>query len=281
MKKLVILVLATFALQAYAKDEMPTKVIGLKTPESVVQAKDGSIYVSEINEFGKDGDGQITKIEKSGKISIFAKGLDDPKGMIIMDNQLFVTDKTKVWAIDMDGTVHVYVDAKAFPKTPQFLNDIDADNFGNLYVSDSGDLKSGGAIYKIDHNKAVTTIADSNNPLVLAPNGVWYEGRNSLLEVDFESGILYRINLMTGVMSEVASGFGGGDGLVKTKSGKIYISDWKNGVINQVNAGRAKLVNSGLTSSADIALSQNGKYLLVPLMKPGELEFISIETPSK
>ncbi|MDX1914671.1 MAG: gluconolaconase [Methylophilus sp.] len=281
MKKLTLALLFIFVSHAQAKNDLPTKVVGLKTPESVVQAKDGSIYVSEINEFGKDGDGQITKIDKNGKISIFATGLDDPKGMVIMNHQLFVTDKTKVLAIDMDGTVHVYVDAKAFPKTPQFLNDIEADGSNNLYVSDSGDLKSGGAIYKIDPNKTVSTVVDSTNPAVLAPNGLCYEGRNSLLEVDFESGILYRINLMTGTMAEVASGFGGGDGLVRTKTGKMYISDWKNGIINQVSAGRAKLVNSGLTSSADMTLSQNGQYLLVPLMKLGELEFISIESAIK
>ncbi len=281
MKKLTLALFFIFAAHAQAKNELPTKVVGLKTPESVVQAKDGGIYVSEINEFGKDGDGQITKIDKNGKISIFARGLDDPKGMVMMNHQLFVTDKTKVLAIDMDGTVHVYVDAKAFPKTPQFLNDIEADSFNNLYVSDSGDLKSGGAIYKIDENKTVSTVVDSTNPAVLAPNGLCYEGRKRLLEVDFESGILYRINLMTGTMAEVASGFGGGDGLVRTKTGKIYISDWKNGIINQVSASRAKLVNSGLTSSADMTLSQNGQYLLVPLMKPGELEFISIESAIK
>ncbi|MEY3746810.1 MAG: hypothetical protein RL194_269, partial [Pseudomonadota bacterium] len=50
------------------------KVSGLKTPESVIQAQDGRIFVSEINEFGKDGDGQISVIDQNGKLSIFATG---------------------------------------------------------------------------------------------------------------------------------------------------------------------------------------------------------------
>jgi hypothetical protein len=77
-------------------------------------------------------------------------------------------------------------------------------------------------------------------------------------------------------MTKLADGFGGGDGIVKTKNGKIYISDWKNGMINQVSAGKAKLISNGLESSADIAISSDGKYLLVPLMKPGELAYIAI-----
>ncbi len=123
----------------------------------------------------------------------------------------------------------------------------------------------------------ITILADSKNPDILAPNGLLFEGRNQLLSVDFESGILYRVNLANGATTKVADGFGGGDGLVKTKSGKIYISDWKNGLINQLSGGKARLFKNGLTSAADMALSANGEYLLVPLMKVGELEFIPLE----
>jgi gluconolactonase len=257
-------------------DQTPPKITGLKSPESVLQTNDGTIYISEIGEFGKDGDGQISKVNKNGIISVFAKGLNDPKGLTMVGNKLYVADKTKIIEIAQDGSTSVYADTNAFPKTPQFLNDLESDNYGNIYVSDSGDLKKGGAIYKISKDKKVSTVVDSNNSNVLAPNGLLYEGRNSLLEVDFESGILYRINLVNGSMTKLADGFGGGDGVVKTKNGKIYISDWKNGIVNQVSAGKAKLISNGLESSADIAISSDGKYLLVPLMKPGELAYIAI-----
>lgn len=262
------------AYSAQAKEAIPTDITGLKTPESVIQDKNGHIYISEINEFDKDGDGQISKIDKKGNIMVFAKGLDDPKGLAMIGNTLYVADKSKIWAIDAEGNATVFIDAKAFPKKPQFLNDLETDNTGNLYVTDSGDLKSGGAIYKITPDKTLTTIADSKQAEVLAPNGLLFEGRNQLLSVDFASGILYRINLASGAMTEIASGFGGGDGIVKTKSGKVYVSDWQNGVINQVSANKARLIHSGLTSSADIALSRDGQYLMVPLMKKGELVFL-------
>ncbi|MDP3677763.1 MAG: gluconolaconase, partial [Methylotenera sp.] len=100
----------------------PQKITGLKTPESVVQAKDGRIFVSEINGFGKDGDGQITVIDALGKASIFASGLDDPKGLAMIGQDLYVADKTKILKITPTGKVSVFVAAESFPVTPLFLN---------------------------------------------------------------------------------------------------------------------------------------------------------------
>jgi gluconolactonase len=256
----------------------PVKITGLKTPESCIQAKDGSIYISEINEFGKDGDGQISVVDKQGAVKVYAKGLDDPKGLALIGDKLYVADKTKILELSKDGAVQVYVDAKAFPKPPQFLNDLETDPAGNLYVSDSGDLKAGGAIYKISQDKTVSTIADSSKPEIHAPNGLLFEGRNNLLEVDFDSGILYRINLGTGAISKVAEGFGGGDGLVKTKSGKVYVSDWKSGQVYQSSLGKARKIKEGYKAAADIALTHDDKFIMVPDMKAGELDFIPLKT---
>lgn len=276
--KLIFVFFALFLTQtALAKDPLPSKITGLKSPESVVQDKNGNIYITEIGEFNQDGDGQITKMDKKGNITVFAKGMDDPKGITMMGKNLYVTDKMRVLEVYPDGSWQVYGAQMAFPGTPVFLNDIEADKTGNLYVSDSGSLQDGGQIFKIAKDGLVTIIADSKNPDILAPNGLLFEGRNQMLSVDFASGILYRVNLASGATTKVAEGFGGGDGIVKTKSGKVLISDWKNGVINQLSGGKARLFKSGLTSAADMALSADGEYLLVPLMKVGELLFIPLE----
>ncbi len=256
----------------------PAKITGLKTPESCVQAKDGNIYISEINEFGKDGDGQISKVDTKGNVTIFAKGMDDPKGLAIIGEKLYVADKNRVLEVNKDGTWQVYGAQMAFPGTPVFLNDLEADKLGNLYVSDSGTLKDGGQIYKIAKGGGtISIVVDNKNPHILAPNGLLFEGRNNLLEVDFESGILYRVNLSTGATTKLAEGFGGGDGLVKTKAGKIYISDWKTGKVYKASAGKAHLIKEGYKSAADIALTNDEKFIMVPDMKAGELDFISIE----
>jgi gluconolactonase len=279
VKKLLIL-LAILPATVLAKE--PIKITGLKMPESVVQAKDGNIYISEINEFGKDGDGQISKVDEKGNVTVFATGMDDPKGIIAMGDKLYVADKNRVLEVNKDGTWQVYGAQMAFPGTPVFLNDIVADKLGNLYVSDSGDLKSGGQIYKIAKGgEKVSIVADSKNPDILAPNGLLFEGRNNLLSVDFESGILYRVNISSGKTTKLAEGFGGGDGMVKTKAGKIYISSWKDGKVYRVGAGKAYEIKKGYQAAADIALTNDEKYMMVPDMKAGELDFIPLATPEQ
>lgn len=265
--------------EAGSSQAVMQKITGLKTPESVVQAKNGKIYVSEINEFGKDGDGQITVIE-NGKARVFAKGLDDPKGLAIIGQYLYVADKTKVWKITMDGHVQVFAAASAFPEIPQFLNDLEADIAGNLYVSDSGDLKGkGGAIYKINPQGKVTlVISHKQEPRVLAPNGLLMDDSGDvLMVVDFVSGVLSSYNMKTHAFADLAEGFGGGDGLVHHSSGKMFVSDWKNGKVFSINlAGDVTEIKAGYQSAADIAITKDEKYLMVPDMKAGELDFIPL-----
>ena len=258
------------------------KITGLKTPESAVQAKNGKIYVSEINEFGKDGDGQITVIENSKK-RVFATGLDDPKGLAIIGKTLYVADKTKIMKIDLDGKVQSFVPASAFPVTPLFLNDLEADPQGNLYVSDSGDLfgaGKGGAIYKISPSGEVKLLINNvQDARVKAPNGLLADDTGKvLIYVDFTSGILYSLNTETKELNDIAEGFGGGDGLLHRSNGTMYVSDWKNGKVFSVNTkGDVALVKGGYQSAADIAITKDEIYIMVPDMKAGELDFIPLQ----
>ncbi|MDP1522270.1 SMP-30/gluconolactonase/LRE family protein [Methylotenera sp.] len=258
------------------------KITGLKTPESVVQANNGKIYVSEINEFGKDGDGQITVIE-DGKQRVFATGLDDPKGLAIIGQTLYVADKTKILKIDVNGNVKVFVPASEFPVTPLFLNDLEVDPQGNLYVSDSGDLfntNKGGAVYKINsQGKVQLLINDTQDARIKAPNGLLADNTGHVLIIlDFASGVLYSLNTQTNKLTDIAEGFGGGDGVVHHSNGTMYVSDWKNGKVFSVNTkGDVAVLKSGYQSAADIAITKNEKYIMVPDMKAGELDFVPVQ----
>jgi gluconolactonase len=256
-------------------------VSGLKTPESVVEGKDGKVYVSEIVEFGKDGDGQISTIDKDGKIAVFAKGMDDPKGLAFIGDHLYVADKTRVLKVAPDGSWSVFVPAEAFQHPPKFLNDLEPDLQGNLYVSDSGNLEGvGGAIYKIDPSGKVSLLIDGEkDKRVLAPNGLLMDDTGKIMmQVDFASGILYRLDLGSGEMQELAQGFGGGDGLVHHPKGLMFVSDWKNGKVFSVDAVKdeVKVVKDGFKAAADIAMSKDGRYVIVPDMKAGEVVWLPI-----
>jgi len=112
---------------------------------------------------------------------------------------------------------------------------------------------------------------------VQGPNGLLNGGRGTLLEVDFVSGTLYRVSLGNGELSKLAEGFGGGDGLVRGIDGMLYVSDWKNGKVYSVDReGKVKLLKEGFKAAADIALATNGKALLVPDMKAGEVVWLPL-----
>ena len=249
-------------------------ISGLVSPESVVQDAKGDIYVSEIGEFNKDGDGKITRISIDGKLSTFASGMDDPKGLTFIGKSLYVTDKNRVLKVELNGKWTVFGSTMAFPQTPVFLNDITSDDAGNLYVSDSGNLKSGGAIYKIAQNKKITLVLNEDTPEILAPNGLWII-KNDLYEVDFSSGILYKINLKNKSISKIAEGFGGGDGLIKSGN-NFFVSDWKNGKIFKVQGGKVSLFKDGFSAAADIALTYDKKSIMTPDMKAGSITFVPI-----
>ncbi len=249
-------------------------ISGFVSPESVVQDAKGDIYVSEIGEFNKDGDGKITRISIDGKLSTFANGMDDPKGLIFIGKSLYVTDKNRVLKVEPDGKWNVFGSTMAFPQTPIFLNDITSDESGNLYVSDSGNLKSGGAIFKIAKDKKITLVLNENMPEILAPNGLWIF-KNDLYEVDFSSGILYKINLKTKSISKVAEALGGGDGLVKSGD-NFFVSDWKNGKIYKVQGNKVSLFKDGFSAAADIALTYDKKSIITPDMKAGSVTIVPI-----
>lgn len=256
---------------------------GFKNPESVAVGKDGRVYVSEIGEFEKDGDGKVSVVGKDGKTQVFASGLNDPKGLAFIGDYLYVADKDRILKIGKDGKWTVFVDKTAFPAVPKFLNDLEPDLAGNLYVSDSGDIANqggdSGAIYKIDSSgKLSTVINHQQDARVKAPNGLLMDDTGDMLMfVDFASGVLYRLDIPNRHLIELAKGFGGGDGIVLGANHHLYITDYVGGKVFSVSLDdEVKLVKQGLQSAADLGITPDGKTLLVPDMKAGTVTWIHL-----
>jgi len=268
--------LACFAITGFAADLPKPIVTGMKNPESVCLGGDGRIYVTEIGEFDKDGDGFVSVVV-DGKAQPFAKGLDDPKGIVAFQNAFYVTDKKRVVRVDGQGNVSVFATPEKFPTAPLFLNDIAVDPETNsLYVSDSGDLKgAAGAVYRIDARSAkITTVADPKTiPEMNTPNGLILDGSSHLLMADFGSGNLYRIKLSDRSAAKIADGFEGADGLTWDKFGRLFITSWKTGKVFAIARPGEKpvLITDKFSQAADSCLDPTGKFLLVPDMKEGTL----------
>ena len=243
------------------------KYDGFSKPESVAEGPDGYIYVSEIGETDKDGDGKISKIDKKGNITPFATGLYDPKGIVFYKEKLYVTDRDVIIEIDTDGTWSVFGSTMAFPKTPVFLNDIDVDSDGNFYITDTSNFKTGGIVFKMNLAGDITVLFDETTENNKAPNGVLLIGNNKLLLLDW-GGELYEADTKTKKMRKLGEGFVGGDGLA-IKNGTIFISSWKEGKVYEFKNGKSKLILEGFEAAADIALSKDKTHLIIPDMKAG------------
>jgi glucose/arabinose dehydrogenase len=259
-------------------------VTGLKSPESVCIGPDGRAYVTEIGEFGKDGDGAVSRIN-DGKVEPFATGLDDPKGIVTFANAFYIADKTKVVKIEPNGRVTTLAGPEKFPAPPQFLNDIAVEpENGILFVSDSGDLMGkGGAVYRIDLRSGKVTLVVNAERLtgLHTPNGLAMDGASHLLMLDFGSGILYRIKLDDSSSQKVADGFDGGDGLAWDKFGRLFISSWKTGHVWGIPRPGQKpvLLTDKFEQSADLCLDATGRNLLIPSMKDGTLTALPTTIP--
>ena len=125
--------------------DLVKKVPGFSHPESVIFDKEQQVfYVSNMAD-RKEKDGFISKVSATGNIldTLWVTGLNDPKGLLIRNDRLFVTDVT--FLVEMDRRT-----GKILKRIPiehaESLNDITADEEGNLYISDL----AGNSIYKMN-----------------------------------------------------------------------------------------------------------------------------------
>jgi sugar lactone lactonase YvrE len=257
----------------------PQIITGLKQPESIAIGPGGKVYVSETGEYEKANDGYISVLE-GNKLRRFATGLDDPHGIKWYKDHLFVSDNMgMIWRIDAQGTVERFVDATDFPRKITNFNDIEIDGDGNIYISDSGDWEGGGGnIFRITPDKKITAVITYEDDVKLvSPNGLLMDGTDKLLEVDYTTGILYRVDLKGHSMEKVAGGFGASDGLVRDASGRLIITDYAGHrvfVLAKPDAKPVEIKVNGIESSADLAISPDGKSLIIPDMGGGKLAIL-------
>ena len=252
---------------------------GLEMPESSIVHPDGRVFITEIGGYGKKGDGKVTVLNTDGTTKTLVDGLNDPKGIDLFNNQLYVADVDQVIRIDLNGKKTVIAKPGDFKDAPIFLNDIEIDGTGNVYVSDSGDEKGKhGSVYKITPAGQVVQIINDKSG-IKRPNGLLMDGPNMLLVADYGTGKLFRVvfdgesNKPQGNVTLLNSGFGAADGLTRDTNGILYVSDWARGKVWRLSEPKATplLITEGHQSAADISLSLDGKTIFMPDMKAGEL----------
>ena len=269
--------------------------VGIK-PESITKGFNDNYYVTIMN--GKEnGDGELIEISKSG-VNVFAKGFDEPKGIVYLDNHLYFSDLNRIWKVDEYGKATVFVNKNDFPKEVLYLNDVavDAESKG-IYVADMGatsymrdtdnnlwPLNSDeaklipelGRIYHIDLDGKVTITQDTSS-LMLNPNGVGVDNNGNIMVGAFFLGNF--LVTKNGGLTPLKGVFRGADAVEQDSKGNYYISSWTAGKVWKINATteESTILIEGLKSAADFYLEEDKGRLLVPDMIAGKIYEVQID----
>ena len=268
--------------------------IGVK-PESITKGFNGNYYVTVMN--GKEeGDGEIVEISNTG-VKVFAKGFDEPKGIVYLDDHLYFSDVTRIWIVDKDGNASIFINKDDFPNEVLYLNDVAKDAEGKgIYVADMGATKymrdennmlwpldseqsklvpKLGRIYHVDLEGQVS-IAQDTSSLMLNPNGVGIDNNGNIMVGAFFLGNF--LVKRDGELKPLKGQYRGADAVEQDSKGNYYVSSWALGTVWKIDGKteESTVLIDGLKSAADFYLEEDKGRLLLPDMMTGIVHAVNI-----
>lgn len=269
------LILLFFTMISFAQEQKvpEIKLTGFSHPESIIYDADTDyFYVSNMAD-KTNGDGFISRISRKWQEQdhTWVTGLNDPKGMIINDGKLYVTDVTSLVEIDLNsGEILRQIPVQG----SKSLNDPALDSNGQIYFSDL----AGNIIYKMNAQGEIEewlNSADLEKPngLFITPEYIlvagWGEEQNGhFLKVDRKSKEISRIS---------KEGIGNLDGIQPKTEGEYFISDWATGKIYSINMkGELKEILTSEKSAGDILFQKEENKLYLPMNHQNEVWIYSL-----
>lgn len=234
MRLLSSLLLLTLTLPALAASVVLDKAIsGFASPESVVVAGP-AVYVSNLGEklepFARDGDGFISRLDRAGNVKKlkWVDKLDAPKGLLVVNGVVYVTDIDRVLGFRQADAKKVFeLDFSA--TGAKFLNALARSDDRHLLVS-STDLNR---VFVIDlAGKSYAELKFDTPPK--GPNGLKKLG-SRLIVAEWGSGEqadggvkTYRLDGMTAKLDQAYTPDPAGyfDGVVSLTANRWLVSNW-------------------------------------------------------
>jgi sugar lactone lactonase YvrE len=245
----------------------------LQAPESVVYDKRTNLlFVSNINGAPneKNGKGFISTLALDGSVLQlhWLDGLNAPKGLAMVDNILYVADIDQLLEIDIN---HGRIIKRHAAPQAKFLNDVVADNEGNVYVSDiltntlyrlaSGEFSVWLQSEALEYPNGLDIQGDE---LIVGSWGVMVDG----FKTDV-AGHLKTVSLRTKIIKSLGNGtpVGNLDGVEADGQGNFYVTDWFNGGLFNIDSqGNAEKLLTLAQGSADLEVVLSEKLVLIPMM---------------
>ncbi len=208
----------------------------LPSPDDLLLAPNGSIYISDVQ------DQTIKEYTQDGKIQTLISGLSEPEGMVVLpDGSLIIAEQGKNRLVRYDPTTKILslflalhnttaqlgVDGIAYDSKTQTIIVPDSPNGTVLRVSSDG--------------KTVSEIAHG----FARPTGAWVEADGSILIVDENGNSLSRIH-PNGIVEKLAD-FPTPDDVIEDGNGNILVNTLGDGAIHFISANTNRdmvLVNS-------------------------------------
>lgn len=222
-------------------------------PESITfdEATD-SYYISNI------GNGEILKINKTGKKTSFVSGYSSFLGIKLHDGVIYSAEDNKSGDDFIRGfniSTGELVFSLRIPDTKQ-LNDIEFDSKGNLYVSD----REGHKIFKVSISNTSYKILDDT---INTPNGLYFDNKKNRLLVcnTIDKSVVYEIDIESGKTALVVkTDYPHLDGITMDKNGLIYLTswsiDWKNSILLKYDDKKFTEIATNSNGMADIEYNQ-------------------------
>lgn len=240
---------------------------------AVYDAKNNIIYASLIGD-REEGDGSIATIDTDGKLINlkFIDALNDPKGIAITEDRLYVSDVTELVEADLKTGKII---KKHTITGITFLNDVAIDNTGNVFVSDTATSK----IYKLDKEGDFSlwladTALDNPNGLLIQDNIMYVASWGS----QPEGGRVSKIDMVSKSMDSISTIIGNLDGIRPYDKNRMIISDWNSGNIHLIdyNGNTEQILKVG-QSVGDISYIKEKDLLLLPMNKQSRLLFYKLK----
>ena len=249
------------------------KLEGFSHPESVIfNVNTNEYYIS--NMAGReDGDGFISRVSGEGEIiePKWIDGLKDPKGLLIKDDKLYVTNNNELVEISIEGSKIL---RRIQVESSKSLNDITVDAVGNIFISDSG--KS--AIYLMPGDSVNMMIPkDKKGEIIEYLDSTRLEYVNGLFAKkdhlyaaawgENNDGNFLKVDMDTREIEKISKeGIGNLDGVQPVGEDAFYISDWATGKIHLIKKdGDIVEVLTSEKSAGDIFFDAGKNQLILPM----------------
>lgn len=255
------------------------QVTGLKNPAGfIVDPATGDYFIS--NENGgpnvRDNNGFITRLDKTGRIDKlkFIEGgtggvtLHSPKGMVILDKILFVSDIDRVRRFDLaTGRPLGELDLSALKV--DFLTGLAADGAGLLYIADTG----ADTILKVDTRRGSKPAVFVRDAALAGPHGLAVNpATGALVAVSWNEGKILEIARDGSIKVLFANSFfntrfGNLAGVDFDAYGNMYVSDFSQGKVIRIDPNfRIQTIAEFLTTPAAVAIDRRNHLILIPYL---------------